>query len=173
MIVDIFLRNPENREAVCSMTKELIDSSEFDKIAEKILPKIIASLQDSGMAPKIDFEFKEKNESIIKNSNHKVDSKDTNSMLSSIRRDMEKLDMIGVDKELIDSIEECKANEDDDDSFVIVEASDSMSESRGTPSIYDSLRDLGFYDTQKNQKVIEKYGQDVNRVIDALLQDDC
>ena len=171
-IVETFIRNHNNQEAICEMTKRIINAPEFDRIIQQLHPLVISCVKNSQDAPKLSFEFPKINVKQRTPKSTPVLSKkikgDSKSMLATFREEMGEMDMVATDEKLVESIIKTKESEDDD-SFVFVEDIDSRPVTPNRRSVGDILGELGFYDTKENLRLMELFDGDIDRVIDALL----
>lgn len=45
--------NPCNREEICKLSKAIMESQGFENLVQQMLPKVIAAIQETNEAPKL------------------------------------------------------------------------------------------------------------------------
>ena len=90
---------------------------------------------------------------------------DTKEAIKELRNQMGALGFVNEDPEVAEAV--TKTGDEDEDSFVLLDSPSRVERTR--KSIADILGELGFHDTRRNQKLIEQFAGDIDRIIDALL----
>lgn len=144
----------------------MVSSPMFPDVVRQIMPQVITILQSSEKAPKVHPQHTEiLNPSKSSSEEKKKEREDNKELLGDFRKDMEKMDFVTTDGYVKETV---SASEDDDDSFVIVDSPARPKEATSRKSILDILPELGFNDTRKNMKLVEKHKDDIDKILDEL-----
>merc|ERR1712137_209357 len=175
-----FMCNPCNREEICKLSKAIMESQGFENLVQQMLPKVIAAIQETNEAPKL----QPNHHLIIKKEDPAPASspfssessfimepnrgnQDTKQVVKQFRERMANLGLVNTNPQVDAAVTKSTESEDD---FVLIDNPLSESgQSRTRKSICDVLVELGFNDLKRNNELIQKYEGDIERVLDALL----
>lgn len=165
------MQDPFHQEEVCKLTKSMVNSPLFLNLVDHMMPQVITILKSSGKAPEVHPQHSAKVLNPVESSveERKQEKQDNKELLQNFRKDMEKMDFATSDNTIKQTATRCDdvEEEEEDDSFVII---DSPMRSRESPrkSITDILAELGFHDTKRNMKLVEKYEGNIDKILDEL-----